>query len=156
MPFATAVGSIADNFVNFKPSEITLLTSSVCTNLGGGFMQFYDVYLRKCRDINMSPSKAAIDAGLTKTAVNRWKNGSMPSDATLLRLADYFGCPVSDFKQQTTTPATSEGDGGNEDSAMREEVNALFDSLDSADRARLLAFAQGLKLSQRPPEEGTR
>lgn len=76
-------------------------------------MNFYDKYVRRCNDIGKSPSAVAIEAGTTKTSVNRWKNGSLPSDATLLKLADYFGCTPEDLRgdDETKTPATENGDG---------------------------------------------
>lgn len=76
-------------------------------------MNFYDKYVRRCNDIGKSPSAVAIEAGTTKTSVNRWKNGSLPSDATLLKLADYFGCTPDDLRgdDETKTPATENGDG---------------------------------------------
>lgn len=93
--------------------------------------------------------------GISSGHMSNWRRElNYPQTPTLVRISEYLGINLLGAK--TETPATGEGDGGNEASAMREEVNALFDSLDSADRARLLAFAQGLKLSQRPPEEGTR
>jgi len=51
-------------------------------------------------------------------------------------------------------PATDDGDGLEvSDDSVRAEINELYDSLDASDRARLLAFAQGLKLSQGPRGE---
>ena len=75
-------------------------------------VNFYDNYLRKCNAKGVSPSRAAIEAGTTKTSVNRWKFGSMPSDATLLKLADYFECPVSELIGfENAEPAPEEGSG---------------------------------------------
>lgn len=75
-------------------------------------VNFYDNYLRKCNAKGVSPSRAAIEAGTTKTSVNRWKSGSMPSDATLLKLADYFECPVSELIGfENAEPAPEEGSG---------------------------------------------
>ena len=75
-------------------------------------VNFYDNYLRKCNAKGVSPSRAAIEAGTTKTSVNRWKFGSMPSDATLLKLADYFECPVSELIGfENAEPAPEDGSG---------------------------------------------
>lgn len=50
------------------------------------------------------------------------------------------------------SPATENGDGinGTDD---KSELMELYDSFDLSDRARLLAFAQGLRLSRNPHEE---
>lgn len=57
-------------------------------------MNFYSKYLVLCNSISKSPSRVALDCGISKTSVNRWKNGSVPTDANLLILADYFNVPV--------------------------------------------------------------
>ena len=60
---------------------------------------FYDNYIRLCEKIGKSPSAVAIENGITKSNVTYWKKGrNMPSDVTLAKLAAYFGCTVSDLK----------------------------------------------------------
>lgn len=54
-------------------------------------MNFYQNYLKYCALAGKSPSAVAVAAGSTKTSVTRWKQGSIPTDATLLKLADYLG-----------------------------------------------------------------
>lgn len=61
-------------------------------------MSFYDNYIALCNKAGKSPSAAAVEMGLTKPSVNRWKTGSQPTDATLRRVADYFGVPLTDLK----------------------------------------------------------
>lgn len=62
---------------------------------------FYNNYLKFCNDFMKSPSAVALDVGLSKTAVNGWKHGrSNPTDATLAKLASYFGCSVEDLLQE--------------------------------------------------------
>lgn len=51
---------------------------------------FYGRYVKLCNSIGKSPSAVAEEIGLTKSTVNRWKNGGMPSDPTLYKLAEYF------------------------------------------------------------------
>lgn len=65
-----------------------------CSFLG----DFYKNYLTFCNGVKKSPSAVALEVGLSKTAVNGWKHGrSNPTDATLEKLADYFGVPVDDL-----------------------------------------------------------
>ncbi len=75
-------------------------------------MNFYYIFLKLCNSIGKSPSKVAVEIGSTRAAVNRWKNGSIPSDTTLLKLADYFGVSVEYLKGELENPYTerSEGD----------------------------------------------
>ena len=52
---------------------------------------FYDNFVKACNLHNKAPSAVAIDIGISKATVTGWKNGSTPSDATLRKIADYFG-----------------------------------------------------------------
>lgn len=54
-------------------------------------MNFYDNYISLCNKEGKSPSAVAVEIGLTKPTVHRWKNGSTPTDATIRRVAEYFG-----------------------------------------------------------------
>ena len=60
-------------------------------------MSFYENYVALCNAKGMSPSAVAEAAGTTRAAVSRWKKGSIPNDATILALADYFGCKPKDL-----------------------------------------------------------
>lgn len=58
---------------------------------------FYDMYLSLCNKAGKTPSGAALEMGLSKPTVNRWKNGGGATDATIKKVADYFNVPVSDL-----------------------------------------------------------
>ena len=80
---------------------------------------FYDNYLRLCNAKGVSPSKAAVETGGYKSDATRWKNGSVPTDARMVKLADYFGVPVSelgDEKEKST---------GNADGLSEEEIKFI-------------------------------
>ena len=76
-------------------------------------MAFYENYVSLCNSVNKSPSGVALEIGLSKTAVNGWKHGrSNPTDATLQKVADYFGCTVADLTgemEQKEKPAQESG-----------------------------------------------
>lgn len=55
---------------------------------------FYDIYVDLCKQKKISPSKAAEENGLNRTSVVKWKNGTVPSGATLNSFAQYFGVSV--------------------------------------------------------------
>lgn len=77
---------------------------------------FYDNYIRLCNEIKKSPSAVAVEIGITKPAVNRWKKGGCPTDATLRRIADYFGVTTDDLidEEQKKMP-TQEGEHNRQD-----------------------------------------
>lgn len=61
-------------------------------------MTFYENFVRQCNRIGKTPSKVALEVGISKSIVSRWKNGGGATDATATRLADYFGIPVEVLK----------------------------------------------------------
>lgn len=68
-------------------------------------MSFYENFLRLCNAKGKTPSRVALEAGLTKGAVTRWKNGGGITDPAAIRLADYFGIPVEDLKGELSLDA---------------------------------------------------
>lgn len=58
---------------------------------------FYNYFVELCNRAKISPSKAAQQIGLSKSSVSGWKNGSVPRDSQIMRIADFFGIPVSDI-----------------------------------------------------------
>ena len=58
---------------------------------------FYDNYIQLCNSVNKTPSAVAVEMGISKTSVHRWKNGSYPTDATMSKIANYFDVSVDDL-----------------------------------------------------------
>ena len=52
---------------------------------------FYENFLKLCNSVGKTPSAVVSEIGITKTCVMRWKKGGKPRDATLRRIATYFG-----------------------------------------------------------------
>lgn len=107
-------------------------------------MSFYQNYIYQCNKRGVSPSKAAVDAGTTKTSVNRWKNGSLPTDATIAKLANYFNCAVTDLIGENN-PAPTDGNGIDE---KTKQVISMFESLSEQQKDWFLAQLQGIAQHQ--------
>lgn len=59
-------------------------------------MAFYDKFEELCRAKGVTPTGAARENGLAQSVISMWKTrGSTPQAATVQKLADYFGVPVS-------------------------------------------------------------
>ena len=58
---------------------------------------FYARFARLSRSYGMSPSRAAMDAGISKSAVSKWKRepDSAPTGTVLAKLSAFFGVPAS-------------------------------------------------------------
>ena len=105
---------------------------------------FYDNYIRLCNSVNKTPSAAAVEMGISKTSVNRWKNGSYPTDATMLKIASYFGVTVEELSRgrcENTAPADGVAGGDYEqqkklapgNGSERKDVDDLIDLIKHAD-----------------------
>ena len=71
---------------------------------------FIENYHRLCNNMNMAPSAVAEKIGLKRAAYTRWKKGTVPTDATISKLADFFGVSPSVLTDETK-PTTPEDDG---------------------------------------------
>lgn len=67
-------------------------------------MGFYDNYVKLCNSVNKTPSAVAIEIGFSKSTVSRWKSGKQANDATLMKVADYFGCTIEDLTAEAPAP----------------------------------------------------
>lgn len=93
---------------------------------------FFDTFSALCTGKGISTYRACTDIGLNRSAVAKWKNGSVPNGATAAKLADYFGVTV-DYLLGKEEPALREvtdeeikfalfGGSGEITDAMYEEV----------------------------------
>jgi transcriptional regulator with XRE-family HTH domain len=60
---------------------------------------FYDKYAQLCKQRGIAMSTAAVEAGLSKSLVTKWKTNKVdvPSPDVLKKLSSYFGMPVSEL-----------------------------------------------------------
>jgi len=54
---------------------------------------FYDRFIELCKQKGVSPTRAALEAGISKSLVSKWKSNAAkePSPEVLRKIADYFG-----------------------------------------------------------------
>lgn len=76
---------------------------------------FYDRFVQICAEHNVSPSKAAIEAGLSKSTVTKWKTtpSAAPTGTALRKLSEYFGISIAELlgekeKNDNPQPITEE------------------------------------------------
>lgn len=61
---------------------------------------FYDLYCKLCRQKGVSPTRAALDMGMSKATPTTWKNkGTTPQASQLQKISEYFGVSI-DFLLQ--------------------------------------------------------
>ncbi len=66
---------------------------------------FYERFVKLCEARGVSPSRAAIDAGLSKSVVTKWKQNpsARPAGKALMLLSRYFNLPVSEILGEPNT-----------------------------------------------------
>lgn len=112
---------------------------------------FYDVYLMLCKEKNLSPSAAAIQAGINKGTVSVWKKkweknvDVDPDKSTIDKLSSFFG--VTEAKLRELTEIYSEL----APAAQEAVVNREFAELPIEIRAAML---QGIKKAPAYESEG--
>ena len=74
---------------------------------------FWKIFFSLCNENKTNPTKVVEALNISKGSVTKWKNGAIPSGATLKKLADYFNVSV-DFLI------------GNETDEPKAEANAVF------------------------------
>lgn len=68
---------------------------------------FYDRYQQLCKVVGKTPSRVAIEAGISKGTVSTWKNlGRTPQTAQLQKLADYFDVSIDQLLDETKITPT--------------------------------------------------
>ncbi len=76
---------------------------------------FYDKYAQLCKQRGVSMSAAAVDAGVSKSLVTKWKVNKVevPSPDVLKKLSVYFNMPVSELlgEEEKEKPTIPEDDG---------------------------------------------
>ena len=58
---------------------------------------FWNTYTTLCAKQGASPNAVAKSLSIASGTVTKWKNGAMPQNATLKKLADYFGVTVDEL-----------------------------------------------------------
>lgn len=96
-----------------------------------------------CGEAGQTPTGAAKAMGYAGAHVNKWKNGSMPTDVTLLKIAKYFGLPENyfdSFKWKKEKSPTPEGAG------LNYSDKQLLDAFRDADEVTKELIRRALKL----------
>lgn len=65
---------------------------------------FWDIYTALCAKQGVSPNAVAKSLSIASGTVTNWKNGAVPQNATLRKIADYFGVSTSYLLGTTDDP----------------------------------------------------
>lgn len=110
-------------------------------------MSFYEKYLMLCDKNKKTPSGAALEMGLSKTTVNRWKNGGGITDATILKVASYFGIPKEELTGEEQKEKPTPGEGSGLDADVEAKAHTILDKLSKLPTKQQEAFLNSLDIS---------
>lgn len=98
---------------------------------------FYDKYAQICKQRGITMSAAALEAGLSKSLVTKWKVNKVevPSPDVLKKLSAYFGVPVSELlgeenEQKKGQPIEIDGLSENKKALMQFAMSVPDDKAD--------------------------
>lgn len=98
---------------------------------------FYYNYVNLCNRKGISPSAAAEEMGFHRSDVTRWSKGVNPRQATIQKVADYFGVSFDELTADTEKAPTPEGERDG-------ELTEYLDMLRTRPECRMLfALAKG-------------
>ena len=107
---------------------------------------FFENFSNLCAKVGKSPSAVVTEIGLNKSAVTSWKKGTNPTNATILKLSNYFGVSVEVLTGPKQKRAVSDSDtaqnrqaAAQEDSGLPEEFARLFMSLSPENQNAVIA-----------------
>lgn len=112
---------------------------------------FYEQLYKICQQKGTTPTGVCRRLGLSTSKVTAWKNGSIPKQSTLQRLADELGVATDAFFAEQEPKLTPE----------EEELLAVFRNLSVSGKRQLLGKAYELHDAQKnaadeiaPPDVG--
>lgn len=110
-------------------------------------MAFYENYLKLCEKAGKTPSAAALEMGLSKPTVNRWKKGGGATDATALKVASYFGVTVEELtgEAQKEKPNALDGIELEKLSPARRALLEALGGMDDENIMKIVRIAQAVK-----------
>ena len=114
---------------------------------------FYDNYLRLCNSVGKSPSAVALEIGIEKSTVTRWKQGKSQTDANIRKVADYFGVPVSELTGEKEKAPTQEGERAVSDDDIKFALFGGDGEITDAMYDEVKRFAQMVKLREEAEKE---
>ena len=105
---------------------------------------FYDRFVYLCSKKGVSPSRAAIEAGISKSLVTKWKtnNAKDPSPDVLRKLAAYFSMPVSELLgEENKIAPTDHGERSVSDAELKFALWGDCEDVDDDDIADVRRYA---------------
>ena len=114
-------------------------------------MSFYDKFCKLCKEKGVSPSKAAVEMGLTKGAVTVWKKrpDARPNAETLTKINNYFGVSTNFLLDIEKSAPENEGGRKVIMNPTEEELRRYLPTLTLEQKKALLALVKSILDNQK-------
>jgi transcriptional regulator with XRE-family HTH domain len=106
---------------------------------------FWEKYTALCAQQGASPNSVAKSLSIASGTVTKWKNGSVPQNATLKKIADYFGVTVESLTEASvnvTVDVQGTAQAMKIPEALDPRLLALIDSMTEEEVDDLLRYAE--------------
>lgn len=110
---------------------------------------FWQRFVELCNSEKNSPNAVASKLGFSNASTTHWKQGAIPRDSSLSRIADYFGVTVEYLKGETDIKNPAAGDG----SGMENELVRLFNLVPEEHRNEAIRYLRFLSDQPKSEEE---
>ena len=109
----------------------------------GVICMFWENFARLCNEAGKSPSRVALELGLSNGTASGWKKGAIPQERILRRLADYFGVPVESLTTDDTPSVSLPAPSASDES----QLLTYYRNFSREGKGRLLDFAESMERS---------
>lgn len=104
---------------------------------------FYKNLTALCAKNNTTPTAVIEALGLSRGSVTHWKNGKIPHDSTLIKIAVHFGVSVDDLLSDAKEKSPDESELDELDAYLA-EIGIEIRAMDDNDRRELKNYVEFL------------
>lgn len=101
---------------------------------------FWNNLVTLCAEHNITPSALTKELSIAKGVVTKWKNGSIPHQTTLIKIANYFNVTVEYLKGDESLNKKKPADA--------DEFTELFSQLTDEQKKIVIAQIKGILSNQ--------
>lgn len=99
---------------------------------------FWETLSNLCNERGVSPNGVCAELGLSNATATKWKNGAVPRQSTLRKIADYFGVSV-DYLLGTPADPQKETE---PTAAVDPELLSLIDDMTEEELEEMKRYAE--------------
>jgi transcriptional regulator with XRE-family HTH domain len=117
----------------------------ILNNHKGDKTMFKENFVRLCNQRGESPTVVCKKIGITSSAFSKWTDESIPRQATLIRIADYFGTTVAYLTGVVDDPdPIALVDPSKKEPPMLERLNEMIQNMNKEELEDLEKFVEFL------------